>query len=63
MNDELTHSIRITITGNYPHGKKNHAEIIMDGDGDVGHMLDAFRASLMAAGFSLDTVTKLKMEE
>lgn len=58
--DELTHSIEITIIGNYPHGHKQHASITLAGNGDLDHMIEAFKAALIAAGFSLDVVRKLE---
>lgn len=56
MMDELTHTVTITIDGNYPHGAKQHAQVIMSGDGDLHHMIEAFKAALMAAGFGYETV-------
>lgn len=56
MTDDLTHTITITIDGNYPHGSKQHAQVIMSGDGGLQHMIEAFKASLMAAGFGYETV-------
>lgn len=57
--DELTHSIEVTITGNYPHGQKQHVKVQMAGDGGLDHMIEAFKASLVAAGFSLETAASL----
>ena len=57
--DELTHTIDITITGNYTHGSKQHASVSLSGDGGLDHMIDAFKAALIAAGFAVDTVRKL----
>ena len=57
MND--THKITITIDGKYPHGDKQHATISISGNGDLDHMLEAFKSALLAAGFSLDVVRKL----
>lgn len=53
--DELTHTIDIKITGNYPHGSKQHASISISGDGTLGHMAEASKAALIAAGFHADT--------
>lgn len=58
MTDDLTHTVTITIDGNYPHGAKQHAQVIMAGNGDLQHMIEAFKASLMAAGFGYETVRK-----
>ena len=57
--DEITHNITITIDGNYPHGKKQHSQVSIGGDGGLEHMLEAFKSSLLAAGFSVDLVKKL----
>lgn len=61
--DDLTHTIVITISGNYPHGTKTHASVTMSGDGGVEHMLDAYRTALVAAGFSPAKAQKLVIEE
>lgn len=52
--DELTHKIEITITGNYPHGAKQHASVSVSGTGDIEHFEQAFRAAMTAAGFTED---------
>lgn len=57
--DELTHKVEISISGNYPHGAKQHAFVSISGDGGLDHMIDAFKAALIAAGFSMDTAKKL----
>lgn len=57
--DELTHKIEITISGNYQHGSKQHASVSISGDGGLDHMIEAFKAALIAAGFSMDTAKKL----
>lgn len=57
--DELTHTVTVTVNGKYPHGEKQHASVTMSGDGGLDHMLSAFRAALVAAGFSTDTAAKL----
>ena len=59
MLDDMTHKIEITITGNYPHGSKQHASISISGDGGLDHMIESFKAALIAAGFSMETATKL----
>lgn len=59
MEDDLTHEVTITITGNYPHGKKQHAQVVVAGNGDLDHMIEVFKAALIAAGFSMDTAKKL----
>lgn len=57
--DDLTHTVEIIITGNYPHGQKQHASVKMRGNGDLDHMTEAFKAALVAAGFSLEVAAKL----
>lgn len=57
--DELTHSVTVTVNGNYPHGQRQHATVTMGGDGGLDHMLDTFRAALVAAGFSTETAATL----
>lgn len=57
--DELTHSVEITITGNYQHGQKQYVKVQMAGDGSLDHMIEAFKSSLVAAGFSLKTAASL----
>jgi len=59
MNDDMTHTVTITVTGNYPHGAKQHASVSMSGDGGLDHMIETFKASLVAAGFSMETAAKL----
>ena len=61
--DELTHTITITISGNYPHGNKQHASVSMGGDGGIEHMLDAYRAALVAAGFSVELAKRLELSD
>lgn len=57
--DYLTHKVEITITGDYPSGSKQRATVAIAGDGGIEHMLEAFRAALVAAGFSLETAKKI----
>lgn len=57
--DELTHSVQITITGNYTHGPKQHASVQLSGDGGLDHMIEAFKAALVAAGFGMGTAASL----
>lgn len=60
--DELTHSVTVTVNGKYPHGEKQHASVTMSGDGGLEHMISAFRAALVAAGFSTDAAASLGCE-
>ncbi len=57
--DELTHNIEIIISGNYQNGPKHHATISISGSGDCDHMLEAFRAALIASGYPIDEVKNL----
>lgn len=59
MMDDLSHTITITVSGNYPHGEKPHASVTVRGNGDLDHMFEAFKAALVAAGFALETAKKL----
>ena len=36
--------------------------IEVEGDGDIDHLMDAFRAAIVAAGFSVDTAADLNVE-
>lgn len=61
MNEDMTHTVTITVSGNYPHGQKQHASITINGDGGLDHMIEAFKAALVASGFALDTAAKLDL--
>lgn len=61
--DELTHTVTVSIIGRYPHGERQHAEVMVAGSGDLAHMLDTFRAALVAAGFTAETASCLTIEE
>lgn len=50
--DDLTHTIQITIMGNYPNGSKQHASISISGDGGLDHLTSAFKSAVIAAGLS-----------
>jgi hypothetical protein len=58
--EELTHKIEIIISGNYTHGPRQYASVTMGGDGGLDHMIEAFKAAMVAAGFSLETAKKLE---
>ncbi len=63
MND-LTHSISITITGRYPHGKtQQHGAVTLDGNGDIDHFFDAFRSALVVGGFSAAMAARLDFKD
>jgi hypothetical protein len=54
---DLTHTVTITISGNYPHGDKTHEQVTIGGDGSISHMILAFRTAMVAAGFSAETIS------
>lgn len=58
MNDELTHTVTVEVHGNYVRGPKTHCRVSIGGDGGIEHMVDAFAAALLAAGFTVETVEK-----
>jgi hypothetical protein len=35
---------------------ENHHQVMINGDGSLSHMIHAFRASLVAGGFSTDAL-------
>lgn len=57
--DDLTHTITITVSGNYPHGAKTRASVTLSGTGDLDHHIEAFKAALVASGFSVSVAAKL----
>jgi hypothetical protein len=59
---ENTHSVTVIVCGNYPHGQKQHAKVEIAGDGSLDHVIDAFRAALVAAGFSVGVAQQLDMQ-
>lgn len=59
MGDDMTHTVTITVTGNYPHGHKQQSQVMISGDGGLVHMMEAFKSALIAAGFSLDIAKML----
>ena len=61
--DKPTHTVTITVTGHYSHGPAQHAQIALAGDGGLDHMLDAFKAALVAAGFAMATAAQLDIKE
>lgn len=61
MDDDLTHTIKIEVTGHYPHGVKEHAIVSLSGSGDADHYLDAIRAAMFAGGFVIDTVGRVRL--
>jgi hypothetical protein len=65
MNDDMpTHTVTVTVEGRYMHGREQqHAMVKVAGDGGIEHMLDTFRAALVAAGFSATQADRLGMDE
>jgi len=62
MRDDLTHLVTITVTGRYLDGERQHSSVTVAGDGGLDHMIDAFQAALVAAGFSTETAAKLECD-
>ena len=60
---DQSHKVTITVQGRYPHGGNQFAEVSIGGDGGLEHMLDAFRAALVAAGFAAQTAQALQVGE
>lgn len=64
MSDSLTHTVTVTVTGKYPHGQQQvHASVTVAGDGSLDHMIDAFQAALVAAGFATDTAGRIGVRD
>ncbi len=61
--DRPTHTVTITVTGRYHHGEAQHASVTIAGDGGIDHMIDAFKAALVAAGFAPDTAGRLEVRD
>jgi hypothetical protein len=52
-----SHVVTINVKSSYPHINveiDQECEVTISGNGGIEHMLDTFRASLVACGFSLD---------
>ena len=58
-----THTITVAVDGRYPHGGTQRATVVVAGDGGLDHMLDTFRAALMAAGYSARIAESLDVRE
>lgn len=52
MTDDLTHTVTIIVNGHLPTGDRSKSMISIAGNGNLEHMLDAFRTALVGAGFS-----------
>lgn len=57
LNDNNTHTVTITVTGNYQHGQqKEQSSTRISGDGSLEHMILAFKTALIGSGFVEETV-------
>ena len=56
---DLTYKVEITISGNYPEESQRYVMVSCSGDGGLVHMIDVFKAALIAAGFETKIVKKL----
>ncbi len=59
MKNELTHRVVIEVYADYPSGEKLQSIVTVCGDGGLDHMLDSFRASLVASSFSAGIASQL----
>lgn len=55
----MTHEIRMQCVAEYVHGESQKIELLVEGEGDIDHYLETFRAFLVASGFSSDTAKRL----
>lgn len=58
-----THTVTVTVAHRTPHTGQGSASVTITGDGSLDHMLDAFQAALVAAGFAPDTAARLRLSE
>lgn len=58
-----THTVTIAVAHKSTHTGQGSASVTITGDGSLDHMLDAFQAALVAAGFSADTAGRLRLAE
>ena len=58
-----THTVTITVEHRSHHSGPGSASVTITGDGSIEHMLDAFQAALVAAGFAPDTAARLRLSE
>jgi flavoprotein len=61
-----TYTITINVVAKYPHGMADQGgtnEVTMTGDGSIEWFIDAFRASLVASGYSGTTADQLQLAE
>jgi hypothetical protein len=56
-----SHTVRIEVIGNYQHGGRELASVVVGGDGGLDHLLMAFKAALLAAGYSESTVGRIRI--
>ena len=55
---EKNYTVTVTIMGNDPESGKQDVAVEVSGDGSLDHILDTFRAALVAASFSTVTAGK-----
>lgn len=58
-----SHTIEVVITSRCTHIGTSSARVSLDGDGDIDHFLDSFRAAMIAAGFGAATAGRLTLAE
>lgn len=51
-----TYTVVITVFFDHPAGQRQQNSVSISGSGNLDHMIDAFKASLIASGFSLGAV-------
>ena len=56
---EHSHKVTVSVVGSYSHGPRQRVEVSIAGDGSLDHMIEVFRAALVAAGFSAETAAQL----
>lgn len=61
----MTHTISVVTEFKYLHAdpKSLMYSVEVSGDGDIDHYLQAFRTALLAAGFTMELVDRLIIQE
>lgn len=54
-----SHTVAVTITASTVHTGNQMVSVSVDGSGDIDHMVETFRAALVAAGFTCATAATL----
>lgn len=54
--DKPTHTVVITVLVDHPAGQCQQNSVSISGNGNFDHMIEAFKTSLIASGFSLGAV-------